>query len=950
MNFESKLTNKTNNMRKIILTFLALTISFTFAYSQTKIDIKGAFPVDPNVKVGKLDNGLVYYIRKNSKPEKRIEMRLVVNTGSILESDAQLGLAHFTEHMCFNGTKNFPKNELINYLQAIGIKFGADINAGTGFDETVYMLQIPSDKPELVEKGYQVIEDWAHNVTFDSKEIDKERGVIIEEWRLGLGADDRMMKKFLPVAFKGSKYAERLPIGKKEIIESFKHDTLRKFYQDWYRADLQAVIIVGDIDIVEAEKKIIEHFSKIPKPENARPREEFNLPNNVEPLISIVTDKEATGTEIQLFYKHPKKVLKVIEDYKDILKQRLFSEMLNQRFAEISRKADAPYIYAYAYYGNFLARNLDAFVLGAAIKENMIQKGFEALIAENERVKRFGFVQTELDRIKDDILIDYERKAKEIDKTESEKFTSEYENNYLKGEPIPGLKNELKYAKKFMPEITLEEINKLAKEWVTDENLVVIITAPEKANITIPTDKDILSLLSNVKNANITAWVDNFKPEPLVTDNLVGMGVSKRVDNKEFGFTEITLQNNVQIIIKPTDFKNDEILLSAYSPGGHSLYADSLVMSALFADAIIDESGAGNFDQSELLKKLKGKIVSLSPYISDLKEGFNGSCSPKDFETMLQLTYLYFKYPRKDTSAFNGLISKTVNQFKFVGANPIYAFIDTLIKTSVQNDPRVMVLPKENDLNKINLEQAMKIYKDRFSDCSDFKFFIVGNVNVDSITPLLQKYIGSLPFAKRNETWKNVEHGFPSTTKNIEVKKGTEPKSMVGIILSEPLSWTFEDKIAFRMLEEVINIKLVEVIREEMSGVYSPQTQGSFEKYPDPRYTLMIMFGCSPKNTEKLSKAVFKIIEKIQKKGPTAVDLVKVKELLVREREIDSKTNKFWLNKIESVYYNGENFDNINNYNDLVNAININTLKIAAQKLFKLDHYVKVVLKPEDKK
>lgn len=936
--------------RFLICNMAAIGFMVTAAFSQGKIDVKAPIPIDPNVKVGKLDNGLVYYIRKNAKPEQRIEYRLIVNAGSVLENDGQQGLAHFTEHMAFNGTKNFPKNELVNFLQKIGVKFGADINAYTSFDETVYMLQVPSDKPDLVEKGYQVIEDWAHNFTFDGKEIDKERGVITEEWRLGLGAEDRMMKKYLPLILTGSKYAERLPIGKIEIIQSFKHDTIRKFYYDWYRPNLMAVAIVGDIDVSEAEKKIKEHFSGLVNPQNERTRPTFSIPDNKEPLISICTDKEATGTGIEVLYKHPKKIAKNIEDYRDIVMQNLFTGMLDQRFNEIARNADAPFIYAGSYYGGFLARNADAFGLSGAIKENQILKGFESLLVETERVKRFGFTQTELDRMKDQLLSDYEQKAKEADKTESERLAGEYVRHYLQQEPIPGIKNEFKYAKKFMNDIKLEELNALAKEWVSDENICVIITAPQKDNIKIPVEKDLTGLISKVKTEELTAWVDNFKSTPLVEEDLKGTGITSRVENKELGFTEITLQNGVQIIIKPTDFKNDEILFTSFSPGGTSLCPESDFMSCDYSNAIVSESGVGNFDQNQLEKKLKGKVVNLGPYITDLKQGFTGNCAPKDFETLLQLTYLYFKHPRKDTAAFNGFMSKMRNQYKFVGASPIYAFIDTLVKLSVQNDPRVVVIPSEAQLNSVDLEKAYAFYKERFSDCSQYKFFIVGNVDVDSITPLLQKYLGSLPFTKHRDAWKDVSRDFPSQTINLTVKKGTEPKSMVGIIMSENIEWNDNNKLYLRMVKEIISIKLVEVIREEMSGVYSPMIQSEMAKYPKSKFSMMVMFGCNPKNTEKLTKAVFKIIDKIEKKGPTDIDLKKAKEALVREREVDIKTNKFWLSKLENAYFNGEELKSISDFKDRVEAVSINELKEFTDKYIKKDHYVRVVLKPEDKK
>ncbi len=935
------------SIQKLLLILLLSSFS-ALGFAQTKtIDVKGSFPTDPNVKVGKLDNGMVYYIRKNAKPEKRVELRLAVNAGSILESDAQQGLAHFTEHMCFNGTTHYPKNELINFLQKTGVKFGADINAYTSFDETVYMLQIPDDKADLLEKGMQVIEDWAHNVTFDGKEIDKERGVITEEWRLGLGAEDRMMKKYFPMIFKDSRYALRNPIGKVEVIQNFKHDTLRSFYKDWYRPNLQAVVVVGDINIEEVEKMIITHFSGIKNPENPKNRPDFDVPTNKAPIVSIVSDKEAMNSAIMVFYKHVAKKLNIIEDYKLKVMNELYNGMLNNRYNEIAKNSNAPFTMGYSDYSGFLARSLDAYTLYASPKENQILASLKSLLTESERVKRFGFTATELERQKDEMYSNYEKNAKEFDKTESADFAGEYVSNFLHKDPIPGIKNEFKYVKKFLPEITLEDINKLSAQWITDENRVIVITSPEKPNIIIPTEAQTLAVFDEVNKLQLTPYVDTYKPAPLVEDVLNGSPVQIKKEVSEAGATEITLKNGIKVIVKTTDFKNDEILFSGYSFGGKSLYADNDYMSAAFATQIIEESGLGNFNQTNLEKKLKGKKIELMPYIDDIKEGISGSSSLKDFETLLQLNYLYFKSPRKDTAAFNGFVSKTKNQLKFIVGNPMYAFFDTLFKVASSNSPRVMMIPSEKDLNKVDYDKALSIYQDRFADASDFTFTIVGNVALDTLQPMLEKYLGSLPVTHRKETWKDVDPKFPDGVTDFKFYKGSEQKSMVGIIYKNAFEWNDKNKLMLKMLDEIISIKLIEVIREEMSGVYSPQIQINYEQFPKSEFNLFIMFGCSPKNTEKLTKAVFKIISDIQKKGPSQTDFDKVKELLTRTRETDLKTNNFWKTKIEFTYTNNESFSSIPNFSKNLANITIDDLKLAAQQYFKKDHYVRGVLFPE---
>jgi zinc protease len=924
---------------------------FSVSYGQKGIaDLKDTLPTDPNVVVGKLDNGLIYYIRRNSKPEKRVELRLAVNAGSVLENNSQQGLAHFTEHMCFNGTKNFPHNDLVDFLQKTGVKFGADINAHTSFDETEYQLQLPTDNKDLVEKGIQVLEDWAHQVTFDSKEIDAERGVIREEWRLGLGANDRMLRKFIPVILKDSRYAERLPIGDINIVNNCPYDTLRKFYHDWYRPNLQAIAIVGDVDVKEMEALVKQHFAAIQNPANQRPRVVYDIPDNKEPLISIVTDKEATNTMVMACYKHPLKTTCTVEDYKEYLTEKLFNEMLNARFSEIANQSTAPFAMAQSEYGNFLARTEDAYQLIAMPKENQIDKTFETMLIENQRVKQFGFTATELERIKDQLMSDYEKAAKESDKTESGKLIEEYVNNFLLKDPIPGAQYEFRLAKKLLPAIKLEEINALAAKWITDNNLVVLVEAPDKDGIKVPTEKELLDIIAASKKAVITAYVDKFRAEPLVKEDLKGSKVTSKKENKDLGFTELTFGNGVQAIIKKTDFKNDEILINAYSTGGTSLYSDQDFIPAFFASKIINECGVGNFDNTELEKKLKGKEIDISPYIDDLKQGLTGKCSPKDFETLLQLTYLYCKEPRKDTAEFKAFMSKMKTQLKFLTSNPIYAFYDTLLKASQSNSPRAIVIPSEKQLNQINLDKAYSIYKERFNNSASMKFFIVGNVNADSITPFLAKYLGSLPGSSKPENWQDKNPKFPAGITDFVINKGTEDKSMVGIINNEKIEWNDKNRICLSMIKEILSIKLIQVIREKMSEVYAPQVQLQADHFPETEYTLMILFGCAPKNTDNLTKAVFKIMKKIRSKGPDADDVSKAKEELVRAREVDIKTNKFWLDKLESFYFDKEEVGMITDYAGKVNAITAQDLKDCFDKYVLSDHYIRVVLKPVEKK
>lgn len=940
-------------MKSLKLTFVAIIFSMSFmgySFGQKGItNMTDTIPVDPNVIIGKLDNGLTYYIRKNSKPENRVELRLAVNAGSINENKSQLGLAHFVEHMCFNGTKTFDGNKMIDYLQKYGISFGGDLNAYTSFDETVYMLKVPTDNKNLLDTALQIIVDWSNYVAFNSKEIDKERGIITEEWRLGLGADDRLMKKYFPVAFKNSMYADRLPIGEIDVIKNFPYDTLRAFYKSWYRPNLQAVAIVGDIDVKEMEKEIKLRFSPIQNPVNERPRLDYEVPNNKEPLISIATDKEASGTMLLLVYKHKTKDIYTVADYKTLLTATLYNEMLNDRFNEITQKPDAPFAMANSNYGSFV-RSIDAYQLYASPKENQIDKSFEQLLLENLRVKKYGFTETELERIKEQMLSELEKAAKESDKTESARLIDEYVSHFLEKDAIPGAKIEYKLAQKLMPLISLNDVNALATEWITDENMVIIVTAPEKEGVLVPTEKQMLDIIASSKNKELAPYVDKFKAEPLVNEaDFAGTKVVSKIENKELEYTELTFGNGVKAVVKNTKFKNDEILLNAYSLGGLSLYNENEYPSAFFASNILSSSGVGNFDQTELEKKLKGKEVKISPFIDDLREGFTGNCSPKDFETLLQLSYLYCKAPRKDEVAYEAYMSNLKNQIKFLGASPIYVFYDTLFKTATSNNARTIVIPNERILNKIDFEKAFTVFSERFGNANDFKFFIVGNIDVDSITPLLEKYLGSLPIQNKKENWKDSQVKFPEGVTDLEFQKGTDPQSMVGIVLNEKFEWTDKNRLCLKVAKEILDIQLVELIREELSGVYSPQVQLSYEQFPNAEFSIMIMFGCSPKNTKKLTKAVFGIF-----KGMYATveqkNIDKAKETLIREREVDLKTNKFWVNNLMSYYFNSDNSKLTTDYENMLNEITANDIKEFAKKYFKQNHYVRVVLKPEVKK
>ncbi|OFX73867.1 MAG: hypothetical protein A2X12_08460 [Bacteroidetes bacterium GWE2_29_8] len=934
-------------MKKIILFVFAFSIIFN-AYSQDKLDLNAGFPKDPNLRVGTLENGMKYYVRKNAKPENRVELQLVVKVGSTMENDNQQGLAHFCEHMAFNGSKNFLGNQLIQKLEAEGIRFGENLNAYTSFDQTVYMLQVPAEQ-RVLDMGIQVLEDWAVNLSFDPKEIEKERGVIIEEWRLGQGANERLQKQYWPYLFKGSRYAERLPIGKKEVIESFKHETLIQFYKDWYRTDLMAVVAIGDFDIDKIEKQIKDKFSKIPKQKNPKPLLSFEVPDHKETLVVKATDKEAPYTLVQVYYKHPSEKNEKIADYRRNIVYGLYSGMLNQRLNELTKKANPPFVYAYSYYGN-LVKTKDTYASVAMVKENDILIGLEVMSDENEKVKRFGFTQTELDRQKSDVLRNMETSFNERNKNESANYASEYVRNFLNNEPIPGIEFEYEIYKKYVPTITLEEINALPKKFITDgENEVVVIIAPEKENLKLPSDDEIKNAMTKSSEKKLEAYVDNVINKPLIDKMPNPKKIIEEKNIKELNITEWKLENGVKIYYKPTDFKNDEILFSASSVGGYLNYPEKDHLSATNATNVISISGIADFDAIQLQKLLSGKIVNVSPYISDVKEGLRGSAAPQDLETMMQLIYAYFTKPRLDQEAFTSFIQRQKASLENRQANPDVAFYDTISVTMNNYNFRARPVTPEL-LNEIDMNKAYEIYTDRFADASDFSFYFVGNIKPEEFKPLVEKYIGGLPVKERKDGWK--DSGIRTPKGNIEktVYKGFEPKSTVIMEYTGKFDWNRKNRFFINALNNFVDIKLREAIREDQGGTYGVGAWISPRKYPITQFATYIQFGCDPKRVDELINVSMQVIDNVKKIGATKDELDKVKELLLKERETDSKKNEFWLSAISSNYDNEENILEINLFENWVKALSNEDLMKAAKQYYNKENFAKFILKPEGDK
>ena len=940
-------------MKKLNILFITLLALLALAFLQAplwsvtpqNLSLDAKLPIDPEIIHGKLDNGVRYYIRVNKKPENRAELRLVLNAGSVLEDDDQQGLAHFTEHMCFNGTRHFKKHELVNFLESVGMRFGPDLNAYTSFDETVYMLQIPTDSAEVVKKAFQVLEDWAHWVSFEDEEIEKERGVVIEEWRLGRGADARMRDKQFPILFKNSRYAERLPIGKKAVLDTFHHATLRRYYGDWYRPNLMGVVAVGDFDPAEIKGLIEEHFASLKNPTNPRPRIIFPVPDHDETLFAIATDPEASRSSVSLYYKMDVEEQETVQDYRRMIVERLYNSMLNQRLSELTKTADPPFLYAFSAKGRFV-RSKDIYFLAAGVKDNGIERGLEALLTEAERVRQFGFTASEMERMKSEVIRDIERAYKERDKTESRLYASEYIRNYLSHEPIPGIEYEFELYKKYLPGIEVEEINQLANQWLSNKSRVVMVNAPEKPGVKVPDESELLAVFEAVKTKKIEAYVDAVSGKPLVESAPAAADIIGQSQLDEIGTVEWKLANGVRVVLKPTDFKNDEIRFTAYSPGGNSLVPDEDYIPAVTAASVIEESGVGEFNQIELEKKLAGKVVSVSPYIGEITEGISGSASPQDLETMFQLIYLYFTQPRKDETAFRSYKARMKGFIENRSARPEVAFQDTIQVTMAQHHfrarPWSLALLEEMDL-----EKSYRIYRDRFADASDFTFFFVGNFTYDQIKPFVQTYLGGLPSANRAESWRDVGIEPPKGVIDKVVRKGIEPKSLVRIIFSGPYQWSRENNYVLRSMVSAMRIRMREVLREDLGGTYGVGIWSSTTHFPKEEYRVNISFGCAPERVEELTGTVFQLIDSLQQYGIDESYVSKVKEMQIRKYETDLKKNRYWLNALNSYYLNQLDPVKIIRYKELVETLDREKIQKAAQHYFNINNYVRVVLYPE---
>ena len=937
-------------MKHLFRSLLVIALIVCCNFQQALAQQQPPIPVDPNVRIGKLDNGLTYYLRKNNLPANRADFYIAQKVGSIQEEENQRGLAHFLEHVCFSGTTHFPGDALKQYLERIGVKFGENLNAYTSVDETVYNISnVPVNTPGAVDSCLLILHDWSNDLTLDPKEIDKERGVINEEWRTRMSAMQRFQEKLLPAMFAGTKYATCFPIGTMDVVMNFKPQTLRDYYEKWYRPDLQGIVVVGDIDVDAVETQIKKLFADVPAQPNAAKREYYPVNDNKEPIVLIARDKEQPHIQAIVFNKHKAtpasekdKIGYLVENYAT----NLINNMLNARLNELLQEANPPYIYAGSYDGDFfVAKTKQAFTGIVVCKEDAVESGIATLLREMERARRFGFTESEYQRARAEYLRNLESAYNERDKRKNDEYINEYVRHFLDNEPIPGIENEYGIISQIAPSIPVEPLNMMMQTLVTDTNQVVAIFGPEKENLKMPTEDAIKKILHDVKAEELAPYVDKVSDEPLMKETPKGGKIISEQKDDVFGTTMLTLSNGVKVIIKKTDFKADEIIMKGVSLGGSSLFPDSEIININGLDAV-SVGGLGNFSTVDLEKILAGKRASVGYGIGDKTESVNGYCSPKDFETMMQLTYLTFTAPRRDDDAFASYKNRNKAAWLNQEMNPMTAFGDSVTYALRMGHPRTLRI-KSDMVDKMDYNKILAMYQDRFKDASDFTFIFVGNVDIEEMKPLIAEYLGALPSINRKESFKDNKIEYrKGVYKNEFIREQETAKASNFVCFTGTCKYDLKNTILMDMTCQVMDLVYTEKVREDEGGTYSVYVGGNLSKYPKEIAGLQVIFDTAPSKREKLMKIIFAEIEHIAKEGPSETNLNKVKEFMLKKHTEDLKENSYWMGSIDEYLFTGMN--PVKDYEQMVNSITAKDIQKFADDLFKQKNEVEVsMISPE---
>ena len=919
---------------KKIFSLLIMMVVITAAKAQQMPQMPPV-PLDPAVKVGKLENGLTYYIRHNEWPEKRCDFYIAQRVGSMQEEDDQRGLAHFLEHMCFNGTTHFPGDALKQYLERIGVKFGENLNAYTSFDETVYNINnVNVETPGAIDSCILILHDWSHDLLLEDKEIDKERGVIEEEWRVRRSAQLRLIEKALPVLCKDSKYANRMPIGTMEVVKNFPYETLRSYYRKWYRPDLQALVIVGDVNPDEIEQKLQAMFADIaPAPADAAVREEFPVPDNEEPLVFIGTDKEFPGMMASIMFKSdplPREMrgtmAYVMVDYL----QDAISGMLNERLNEISRQADAPFSGADIMFGQYVvAKTKDALTLDISMKEGRYTEGVKAAYRELLRASRNGFTESEYQRFKDEYLSQIDAAYDARDKRTNTAFVNEYVRHFLDNDPAAGIEYIHQIMHQIVPMIPLENINQAVAELSAD-NRAILVLMPEKEGLVCPTEQELLSAMAEVDAEEIAAFTEEVSTDPLVPELKSKVKVKKITDDI-YGAKLITLSNGMKIHMKQTDYSPGKIIFRATSWGGNSLYSDDEYINTSHVN-LVRQGGLGNFSAVDLGKKLAGKQASASASVGVRTEVIEGNCVKKDLETMLQLTYLCFTSPRRDDDAFTSHIERTRNALKNQELNPQTTLQDSIISVVYDNDVRALRL-KEADLDRINYDRLLELYRERFANAGDFEFFMVGDVCADSVAPLLAKYLGALPAKGKKEKYKMIDQRMTKGERECYFTKEQDtPNSLNVFLYHAPMKETLRNDILVDMLQQAMTMLYTETVREDEGGAYGVPVNAGLSDYPEEIATAQIILPTAPEKRIAMTSIINDGIRQMMENGPSEENLGKIKEYMLRSHEEDLKNNGYWMNSLVSKTRYDQDF--VTGYEECVQSVTVEDIKQVAKQIF----------------
>ena len=908
-------------MRKHLLSLLVIMMFGINSFAQMAMPL----PMDPNVRYGKLDNGMTYYIRHNEKPENRADFYIAQKVGSVLEEENQRGLAHFLEHMAFNGTTNLPGMTLRNYLQSRGVKFGENLNAYTAIDETVYMVtNVQTDLPGLVDTCLLILHDWSSFIALEEEEIDNERGVILEEERTRGGASRRVWEQLLPKMYPGSPYGERLPIGTKEVIANFSYQEIRDYYNKWYRPDLQGLIIVGDIDVDAIEARIKEMFADIPAPVNPAERTRFMIEDNQEPIVAIASDAELTSMSLQLFYKHETTPNEYKNDASYWMAEyilSLISDMQINRLQELTQKPNPPFVYGYSYYGDYyLAPTKEAWTSYAVPKDvEGIDEAITAIVTENKRMAQYGFTASEYERAKADHMKAIESRYNERNNTENEKYVDQYLEHFLNNEPMMDIETEYMLYQQIVPNIPLEAVNSFAKQLITENNLVITLTAPKKEGEVLPTEEELLAMYNNAMAMEVEAYEEEVFDGPMIAKLPKAGKVKSETTNDVLGTTEWTLSNGMKVIYKQTTFKDDEIRMRAYSPGGLTALPQDDPFTLQNLGDIITLGGVGEFSAIDLPKVLAGKKVSVAPYISTYSEGMNGTCSPKDLETMMQLIHLYFTAPRADQEVFQSTMERTKAMLKNMELNPNLTLSDSITKVLYNNHPLRLRMNVE-DYDKVDYAKAMEMYENRFADPNNFTFTFVGNIDVETFKPLVEQYLASLKKKNRKENWKDVGLGVAEGSYTTHYRKEMQdPKTSVYMIYNGAMEYNLYNEVYMDVLSDVLDIVYTKSIREEQGGTYGVGVMGTTMNRPNDAFMFYTVFDTNDEVYATLIDIAKAGLKDIAENGPRQEDLSKVLENKLKKRTEELQENGFWTNAIMSQVT--DNMDVVTEYENIIKGV-----------------------------